>query len=99
MDVTDPVDVKPDLKLPVPDPDRLSPVERYLVAERRIRPDRIKRLIQSGDLYADHHANAVFVLRSADNAPVGAELRGSGPRPWRGYGTRLTKGPRLLLSP
>jgi hypothetical protein len=75
---------KPDLKLPVPDPDRLSPVERYLVAERRIRPDRIKRLIQSGDLYADHHANAVFVLRSGDDAPVGAELRGSGPRPWRG---------------
>lgn len=75
---------KPDLKLPVPDPDSLTPVERYLVAERRIRPDRIKRLIQSSDLYADHHANAVFVLRSADNVPVGAELRGSGPRPWRG---------------
>jgi len=79
-----PVAPKPDLQLPVSEPSRLSSVKRYLIVERRIHPDRIKRLIQSGDLYADHYANAVFVLRSADNAPVGAELRGSGPRTWRG---------------
>lgn len=79
-----PVAPKPDLQLPVSEPDRLSSVERYLIVERRISPDRIEHLIQSGDLYADSHANAVFVLRSADNSPVGAELRGSGPRPWRG---------------
>ncbi len=79
-----PVALKPDLRLPVPEPGRLSSVARYLIDERRISPHRIKRLIQSGDLYADHHANAVFILRAADNTPVGAELRGSGPRPWRG---------------
>lgn len=79
-----PVATKSDMKLPVSDPDRLSFVERYLIVERRISPDWIERLIQSGDLYADHHANAVFVLRSANNLPVGAELRGSRSRPWRG---------------
>ncbi len=79
-----PVAPKADLQLPASEPRRLSSVERYLSVERRISPDRIERLIQSGDLYADNHANAVFVLRSADNALVGAELRGSGPRPWRG---------------
>lgn len=73
-----------ELKLPRPDPVRLSSVQRYLVAVRRIRPALVAGLIQSGDLYADDHTNAVFVLRGADNAPVGAELRGSGPRPWQG---------------
>jgi hypothetical protein len=75
---------KPELKLPTPAPGRLSCVESYLVAERRIHPEQIKRLIQSGDLYADHHANAVFVLRGKAHGPVGAELRGTGPRSWRG---------------
>jgi len=79
-----PVAPGPELKLPVSAPVRLSSVKRYLIDKRRITPALIERLIQSGDLYADHHANAVFILRSPDNAPVGAELRGSGSCPWRG---------------
>ena len=75
---------KPDLKLPVPDPHKLSAMKEYLVAQRRIRPALIERLLQSHDLYADHQANAVFVLRGTDHVPVGAELRGTGHTPWRG---------------
>ncbi len=72
------------LKLPERTPGRLSTVQRYLTARRRISPALVTRLIQRGDLYADHYANAVFVLRGKNNVPVGAELRGTGPRPWRG---------------
>lgn len=75
---------KPDLKLPVPNPNKLSVMKGYLVRERRIRPSLIDRLIQSSDLYADHQANAVFVLRGTNNDPVGAELRGTGHTPWCG---------------
>ena len=75
---------KPTLKLPERTPGRLSTVQRYLIAERRISPALVTRLIQCGDLYADHYANAVFVLRGKNNVPVGAELRGTGPRLWRG---------------
>jgi hypothetical protein len=84
---------KPDLKLPVPDPNKLSAMKRYLVAERRIRPALIDRLLQSHDLYADHQANAVFILRGTDHAPVGAELRGTGHAPWCG----MTPGSRKNL--
>lgn len=77
-------DPKPILKLPVPEPGRLPAVKHYLVCERQIRPALIEHLIQSGDLYADHHANAVFILRGKHNAPVGAELRGTGHYTWRG---------------
>jgi len=75
---------KPMLKLPGAVPERLSTVQHYLIAQRRISCALVTRLIQCGDLYADHYANAVFVLRGKNNVPVGAELRGTGPRPWRG---------------
>ena len=75
---------KPNLQLPLPDAGRLSAVKQYLVVQRGIRPALIDRLIESGDLYADAHANAVFLLRGTHHAPVGAELRGTGRSAWRG---------------
>lgn len=84
----------PNLKLPAPAPGKLSSVKQYLVKERRIRQAPIERLIQSGDLYADHRANAVFLMRSKLNTPIGAELRGSSRYPWRGMapGSRKNHG-------
>ena len=53
--------------------------------ERRALPGKlIVALIQSGMLYADVHANAVFLLQGENQQPVGAELRGTGPARWRG---------------
>lgn len=70
--------------LPPPAPSQLWRVQRYLRCQRRIPPALIDSLIASGQLYADHRANAVFVLRDHRNSPVGAELRGTTRRCWRG---------------
>lgn len=72
------------LKLPPPDADRLARVKRYLTGERGLTPARINPLIESGRLYADSRANAVFLLIGKGNVPVGAELRGTGHCYWRG---------------
>jgi hypothetical protein len=72
------------LTLPPPDPAQLAGVRHYLLGPRGLRPELIDPLIQSGSLYADPRANAVFLLRGAHGAPVGAELRGTTAHPWRG---------------
>ena len=72
------------LRLPGPDACNLPTVTRYLIRERRIPSSLVDRLIGSKALYADHRANAVFLLLGKKNAPVGAELRGTGSYPWHG---------------
>jgi hypothetical protein len=80
--------------LPTPVADALPTVLRYLNRQRRLPLDLLCSLIDSGDLYADRRANAVFILRDDHNSPVGAELRGTGPRCWRGMapGSRKDRG-------
>ena len=75
---------KPALSIPVPDPAKLWRVQRYLISERRIPPALVQSLIQSGHLYADHRANAVFLLLGKEKNTVGAELRGTTSWPWHG---------------
>jgi hypothetical protein len=72
------------LRLPRPAPEHLAQVRRYLLEQRRLPAALLDPLLDTGTLYADARANAVFVLRGPDAAPVGAELRGTGPVPWRG---------------
>ena len=67
---------------PWPDPTKLGSVRAYLLNRRGLPPEVIDRLIRSKSLYADGRANAVFLLLGQDGAPVGAELRGTTPRPW-----------------
>jgi hypothetical protein len=62
----------------------LPAVIRYLSLQRRLPSAQLQPLLDSGDLYADHKTNAVFLLRNEHNAPVGAELRGTGYETWRG---------------
>jgi hypothetical protein len=69
---------------PPADPGKLGRVQQYLVQQRKIAPALLAPLIQSGNLYADTRANAVFLLLGKENLPVGAELRGTTARPWRG---------------
>ncbi len=71
-------------ELPPSDPSKLGRVKDYLVAQRAIAPALLEPLLQSGTLYADTRANAVFLLLGKGNLPVGAELRGTTPRRWRG---------------
>jgi hypothetical protein len=71
-------------KLPLPDPSQLARVRHYLVAQRGLAPSLIGSLVQAGTLFADHNANAVFLLLGKQNHPVGAELRGTAPHRWHG---------------
>jgi hypothetical protein len=70
--------------LPPQDPAKIPVVKRYLTEERSIDPFLIQHLIDSGRLYADSRANAVFLLLGNENKPVGAELRGTTTARWRG---------------
>lgn len=79
-----PPEPPPPLRLPVPAPDHFHAVRRYLLEQRALPLALIESLARSGELYADARANAVFLLRNAHGQPVGAELRGIGPVPWRG---------------
>jgi len=83
------------LRLPVPDGRLLGRVRQYLTQRRYLLAALIEPLIESGKLYADSRGNAVFTLVAGKaNRPVGAELRGTGPRVWRGMapGTRKDLG-------
>jgi Protein of unknown function (DUF3991)/Toprim-like len=72
------------LSLPMPDPNQLPAVTRYLLQQRAILGSLIQSLVEARQLYADGRANAVFLLRGKENQPVGAELRGTGPVRWLG---------------
>jgi hypothetical protein len=72
------------LSLPSPCPQRREQVLDYLIQKRRLPWRLLDPLFQSGDLYADARANAVFLLRGKDGQPVGAELRGTSGFAWRG---------------
>jgi hypothetical protein len=73
-----------ELRLPAPDSRWLGRVRDYLILDRRIPAALVEPLIQAGSLYADHRANAVFLLRGEHQQPVGAELRGTAGGRWRG---------------
>ena len=73
------------LSLPVPEARMLGRIRQYLTDRRHLQPALLEPLIASGRLYADHRGNAVFLLVAGkENRPVGAELRGTRSRSWRG---------------
>jgi hypothetical protein len=80
----EPGTLAPPLSLPPPQPTQLAGVRHYLLQARHLAAQLIDGLIQTGSLYADQRANAVFLLLGAHGTPVGAELRGTTARAWRG---------------
>lgn len=91
---TEPVTpMKPQLAIPLPDAAHQPRVKRYLLAERGLSATLLEPLIQSGRLYADSRANAVFLLLNPQQEPVGAELRGTAGGSWHG----LARGSRKDL--
>lgn len=79
------VSAKGPLRLPTPDDRKLDRVCGYLTQRRHLAASLLEPLLQRGRLYADGRGNAVFLLVAGKaNRPVGAELRGTGPRLWRG---------------
>ena len=82
------------LRLPPRDDTMLPRVKQYLIETRRLPADLVRSLIDAGSLYADNRANAAFLLLGKGNRPVGAELRGTSQRQWRGMaaGSRRDSG-------
>lgn len=83
------------LHLPAPNLANLHRVRRYLTQERGLAADILQRLIDAGKVYADQRGNAVFLMVAGKaQRPIGAELRGTGQRVWRGMapGTRKDAG-------
>lgn len=73
------------LYLPAASPTKLPRVHRYLTKQRGLSSAILARLIDEGKLYADTRGNAVFLMVAGKpNRPIGAELRGTGKRVWRG---------------
>ena len=58
----------------------------------------IRNLINSGKLYADDKANAVFPLTGKNGKIEGAELRGTGEKQWRGMAAGTKKNMGHFLS-
>ncbi len=83
------------LRLPASSPASLQRVRRYLRQRRCLSEKILDSLINDGKLYADGRGNAVFLMVAGrPNRPIGAELRGTGSRVWRGLaaGTRRDAG-------
>ncbi|MFQ5472110.1 MAG: DUF3991 domain-containing protein [Dehalococcoidia bacterium] len=83
------------LRLPPPNRANLERTRRYLNQQRGLSGTILDALINKGTLYADARGNAVFLMVAGKpNRPIGAELRGTGPRVWRGLvpGTRRNAG-------
>jgi hypothetical protein len=83
------------LRLPLSSPANLERVRQYLQQRRCLSRKILASLIDAGKLYADGRGNAVFLMVAGKpNRPIGAELRGTGSRVWRGLasGTRRDAG-------
>jgi hypothetical protein len=73
------------LQLPVPDLHKLEQVRRYLTDQRCLEASILDPLLAEEKIYADWCGNAVFLMVAGKaNRPIGAELRGTGDRVWRG---------------
>ena len=83
------------LHLPKACPANLPRVRCYLIRQRGLSPGIVASLIDQRKLYADARGNAVFLMVAGKpNRSIGAELRGTGRRVWRGLapGTRKDVG-------
>ena len=73
------------LRLPPSSPANLGRVRQYLLEQRHLSGKILASLIDAGKLYADGRGNVVFLMVAGKpNRPIGAELRGTGSRVWRG---------------
>ena len=83
------------LRLPATSLANLQRVRYYLTEQRGLSATILAPLIDDGKLYADARGNAVFLMVAGKpNRPIGAELRGTGSRVWRGLvpGSRKNTG-------
>jgi hypothetical protein len=83
------------LRLPASSATHLDHVRQYLRQQRCLSEAILASLIDDGKVYADGRGNAVFLMVAGKpNRSIGAELRGTASRVWRGLapGTRRDAG-------
>ena len=80
------------LVLPKNHPERMPQIIRYLISERHLPQTLVQSLIDTGNLYADDRANAVFLLLGKRKSVVGAEIRGTTDKPWHALAPGSKKG-------
>lgn len=80
--------------LPAEDRSKLYRIKRYLIKDRCLPAVSVQSFIEKENIYSDCRGNAVFILHGKGNKPVGAELCGTGYRPWKGMasGSRKNRG-------
>ena len=85
---------RPVFSLPPRHDGALPRLRQYLIHDRCLPCSLIEPLIQSGRLYTDEKANAVFLLWGKKKTVVGAELRGTTTGKWHGMaaGSRKDQG-------
>jgi len=76
------VRVRKPLVLPKINQKALPRITHYLTSKRCLPKALIQSLINSGKLYADDRANAVFLLLGKGKGVVGAKIRGTSTRSW-----------------
>ncbi|MCK5804147.1 MAG: DUF3991 and TOPRIM domain-containing protein [Lentisphaeria bacterium] len=80
------------LRLPLANLAKLERVRRYLTEQRHVAASILEPLIDAGKVYADQRGNAVFLMVAGKpNRAIGAELRGTGARVWRGLAPGTSK--------
>lgn len=87
---------------PEPSPKHWPKVKKYLVEARALPVQLVDAKHETGDIYADERANAVFLARDSHGTPVGAEIRGTDPiRSYKGHalGSRRDRGVFSVGSP
>jgi hypothetical protein len=80
------------LQLPDADQHKRERVRRYLMDRRCLEASILDPLLAVAKIYADQRGNAVFLMVAGKaNRPIGAELRGTGHRVWRGMAPGSSK--------
>ena len=69
-------------------------VRRWLCTRRALSPSLVDQCHKDGMIHADTRRNAVFLCHADTRVPTGAEIIGTGSRPWRGMaaGSRKAAG-------
>ena len=88
------LDAPPDFRPPPRHEPNWPHVCRFLRTRRALAPGLIERCHRDGMIHADRYRNAVFLCRNHQHRTTGAELVGTGHRPWRGMaaGSRKAAG-------
>lgn len=91
--------VEKPLTLPVREDSNMERIVSYLINKRHIPATLVQWCSRQGKLYADKNSNAVFLLFGKNNTIVGAELRGTSSRKWRGMAPGSKKGAGCFYVP